>query len=615
MRDAEFMKGGGGQPDEESTCAVDPLAHSQKSEANPPPPEQTTLVAAAGQSCSPRCSPGGVNSTQTTSIRDEDELSPLLSLINGQHGFAQDFMLTLYAHLGLDGCAGLVLTAKMPYIFFKICIRWQWQYLECDGSFEVCTGDGHLQNPVGICRLPDGTLCVAESRSNRLRIIDQDGGSIRILNLSPRRRPRLHGPVDVHAPTDCVSGCGGGLFVADCDNHQILASPSLAAERPLWRSAGGEPGSALDQLTYPRGVAISPDGRLLFVADSGNHRVVVYDQTTLQPLTEFGGVRRRLRSPSGVSVGDQMLYNSFVAAATPTMSQSTLAAFAPMKRAHSPTASYAAPCLGETLSPFAIALHENLAFVCCHDSHVIMVFEMSGPRWHAAAAEGGVEGGVEHADAWSDPPLRATAASNATATAAAGSSARGGLRATAVRIIGRPGRGVGEFHYPRGVAILADLELLVVTEATRVQILTLDGSPRQVIRMANAGGLRRVCVEGNKLFITDSDDTPRGGAPGRVHVFRVRVPSADDTISPDTSKDWSAPLRSDTIGAPPPPARLYHAHAPAASKPTAEWRPGKGAPAARRLPALRIWLATMLSAARRRLSRHKARDDMVVLQG
>ena len=501
----------------------------------------------------------GADDSQPASIQYEDAPSPLRPLIDGQHGFAQDFMLMLFEHLGLDGCAGLVLTAKVPFIFFKMYVRWRWQYLERDGSFVV--HNVHLphpiQCPVGICHFPDGTLCVSDSPRNRLQLISQQGECIRIIPLPPRPRPHLHGSVDVHASTEDIRGARGGLFVADCDNHRILASSSLAMHPRLtswmqWRTIGGDPGPALDQLAYPRGVA-AYRGRFLFVADSGNHRIVVYNQRTRKPLMAFGG-----------------------------------------GGGHFARAANAAPRLGETLSPFAIALHENHVYVCCHDSHAVMVFEMSGPTWHAARNAWTAED-VEHDDAWSDAPAGAPDAATAAAAAATATSpadittwAAGGLRATAVRIIGQPGRGVGEFHYPRGVAIVAELQLLVVTEALRVQVLTLDGNARQVIRMAHAGGLRRVCVEGRKLFITDSN--PLGNVPGRVHVLHVRVPSAD-TASADSSHltshlwsgsstDWSG---SCILGEPTEPP------APAESKPT-------GASAARRLPALRIWLATRLSA-------------------
>ena len=518
-----------------SSKTIEWLQLGRSGHATPEATASYTVMIGGGQEDS-----SDEESTQTAKMPDEDASSPLRSLINVQHGFAQDFMLMLYEHLGLDGCAGLVITAKVPFIFFKMYVRWRWQYLEQAGSFEVRTSQQALQSPVGICRLPDGTLCISDSPRNRLQIISQQGESVRILPLPPRRRPHLHGSVDVHASTECVSGARGCLFVADCNNHRIIASSNLAAARvsSQWRSIGGDPGPALHQLAYPRGVAASR-GRFLFVADSGNHRIVVYDQRTLKPLMAFGGVR------------------------------------------HVAPAAYAAPRLGETFSPFAIALHANHAFVCCHDSHAVMVFEMSGPKWHAATAEG-----VEHADALSEPPIGAIAAATAAATAATATAttgitswAAGGLRATAVRIIGQPGRGVGEFHYPRGVAIVADLQLLVVTEALRVQVLTLDGNARQVIQMAPAGGLRRVCVEGRKLFITDAN--PLGDVPGRVHVFHVRVPSVD-TASPNSSNLWSGSSTdwSGSIGEPPTPDEF---------KPT-------GAPAARRLPALRIWLATRLSA-------------------
>ena len=40
--------------------------------------------------------------------------------------------------------------------------------------------------------------------------------------------------------------------------------------------------------SMPHDIALSPDGRLLYVADNGNHRIAVLDALTLRELAEFG---------------------------------------------------------------------------------------------------------------------------------------------------------------------------------------------------------------------------------------------------------------------------------------------------------------------------------------
>ena len=70
---------------------------------------------------------------------------------------------------------------------------------------------------------------------------------------------------------------GSALFVADMGGHQILQVE--AATGAVTTLAGsGTRGSAdsvggAAQFRYPFGVAISPDGSALFVADFGNHKI------------------------------------------------------------------------------------------------------------------------------------------------------------------------------------------------------------------------------------------------------------------------------------------------------------------------------------------------------
>ena len=458
-----------------------------------------------------------------------DRPSQLAHLLLGSHGFALDFLRTLFEHLGLDGCSSLASAAKVPYLFMKLVVLPSWRHITCSGSFGgPGSGMGQFQSPIGICRLPDGTLCIAESRANRLQVVDQTGRGVRVIPMSARRLSHLHGPVDVDASTDCVSGHGDVLFVADCDNHRILATPSIVRGRPRWRSAGGEPGSALDQLTYPRGVAVSPNGKMLFVADSGNHRVVAYDPLSLTPIMAFGGVRSAESGALGaLGVHLQLIGGDAVAVGAEgepelLMCDATLAAFAPMGNLHSPISTVSAPHLGETLTPFSLALCGDDIFVCCYDSHVIMVFRLGGQRWRDANGD--------DADATAEQPTDSGGAASSGLSAcdrhSDGARAEGagpgssGLTATAVRIIGRPGHGAGEFHHPRGVATIPTLGLLVVTEARRVQVLTTDGSPRQMLHMEHAGCLRRICIEGLKVFITDGFVDASRDTDGRA----VRAP-------------------------------------------------------------------------------------------
>ncbi len=62
------------------------------------------------------------------------------------------------------------------------------------------------------------------------------------------------------------------------------------------------------ELIMPRNAAVGPDG-LLYVADSGNHRIVVFDGTeTVLSFGGFGAGEGQLNEPWGIAVDDEFVY-------------------------------------------------------------------------------------------------------------------------------------------------------------------------------------------------------------------------------------------------------------------------------------------------------------------
>ncbi len=82
---------------------------------------------------------------------------------------------------------------------------------------------------------------------------------------------------------------------------------NIAAQLVLNES--GVTGNAPGQLSSPRNVAVAADGRI-YVADSGNHRIAVYDANGVLVNTwgEFGDLPGQFNEPWGIAVDDQYLY-------------------------------------------------------------------------------------------------------------------------------------------------------------------------------------------------------------------------------------------------------------------------------------------------------------------
>lgn len=91
----------------------------------------------------------------------------------------------------------------------------------------------------------------------------------------------------LNAPQAAVADASGHVWISEMGEHALLrVAPDGAVTR-----LGGY-GHALGQLSYPRGLAIGPDG-LIYVADGLNHRVQIFapDGAALRTLGGFNLAR------------------------------------------------------------------------------------------------------------------------------------------------------------------------------------------------------------------------------------------------------------------------------------------------------------------------------------
>ena len=140
--------------------------------------------------------------------------------------------------------------------------------------------------PNGLAFGPDGDLFIADS------------GRREILRITPSGELSVFAAAydaqEFTGPNDLAFGPSGNLFFTD-PGRKPPPDPSIS---PVYRATpdGVVYPFALD-LAYPNGVAFSPDGKELYVSEMRANRLLAFEITDLEELSEYRMVRR-FREPA-----------------------------------------------------------------------------------------------------------------------------------------------------------------------------------------------------------------------------------------------------------------------------------------------------------------------------
>jgi uncharacterized protein (TIGR03663 family) len=140
--------------------------------------------------------------------------------------------------------------------------------------------NGQFNHPHGLAIAPDGSLFVADTDNNRIQHFSPEGqflnawGVFGDISTGADNAPigTFNQPWAV-----AVSPDGRWVYVADTWNHRIQKFSSSGEPMAMWGVGNYDPASTNSMgLWGPRGIVVDPQNRV-FVADTGNKRVLVYD--------------------------------------------------------------------------------------------------------------------------------------------------------------------------------------------------------------------------------------------------------------------------------------------------------------------------------------------------
>ncbi len=198
-------------------------------------------------------------------------------------------------------------------------------------SIAAPTSRTSLNQPMGLVTDINDNLVVADHGNNRVliyewpfsdglpanRIVGQTVNGLGIVpDYTASEAPDPPTAVSLNAPTSVAAGIlGNQIYIADTGNHRVLVYNNEPADGRADTVIGqtdfvsNTPGLGADKLDNPMGLKLDAGNRL-FVADSNNHRVLVFDQLNSDGEADhvFGQPDYDSNTPNNGGISDASLF-------------------------------------------------------------------------------------------------------------------------------------------------------------------------------------------------------------------------------------------------------------------------------------------------------------------
>jgi DNA-binding beta-propeller fold protein YncE len=146
-----------------------------------------------------------------------------------------------------------------------------------------------LNAPRAIAAGLDEDIYVADSRNHRILHIAADGSLLQEWGTFADNAAGNAPVATFNEPWGVAVGPDGSVYVTDTWNHRVQKFTEDGRPLTMWGQYGqplAEVPESKGSFWGPRGIAVGADGHV-FVADTGNKRIVVFDEDG-NYITEFG---------------------------------------------------------------------------------------------------------------------------------------------------------------------------------------------------------------------------------------------------------------------------------------------------------------------------------------